>query len=553
MTDPPIFLFLFHTYIKQGTDNRTTLTHVRDMEAQYEQQDELHAATAVVVHRPGLEVFLGSLHPAGSLFECSVGADSARAAHADFVRGLRACGVGHVFALPDILAAAPRAELEALALEAVTYELHADADDVVDDVAARAEREQLSDAYKRAMLASKSAAELVTMVLTAPTVVLRRIRGGAASGNALAVERVALSPVSNLVFLRDQQIVTARGLVIGALKEPQRRRENALLRRTFELLGVPAVGHVTRNDAPGARVVATLEGGDYLAAPAGLAFLGVGLRTSDAAAAQLLGRGLVGVPRLAVVRDDGDRQQKRMHLDTVFNIVDERHCTVWEWAITHKNLQRVVALYECDHAGMPLVRDGRCPMCGAADPALRAAYAQLRCPRCARPYRDCACEFVPETADGDDDDACVGRLPERVGTYRLVRRAVELTQFLADEGYAVIPVTEEEQTDYMVNYLNLGRMPRADGTPGPVRLLSVHSGLAQKLRAAGVAAADVAVEDVDYRGITRMYGAAHCSSQVFRCPDPAHYAEYAALFDAAQKRIDAVHQQNTQLEKDLLC
>ena len=44
---------------------------------------------------------------------------------------------------------------------------------------------------------------------------------------------------------------------------------------------------------------------------------------------------------------------------------------------------------------------------------------------------------------------------------------------------------------------------------------------------------------VDYRGITRMYGAAHCSSQVFRCPDPAHYAEYAALFDDAQKRVDA--------------
>ena len=521
-------------------------------EAQYEQEDELHAATAVVVHRPGLEVFLGSLHPAGSLFECSAGADTARAAHENFVRGLRACGVAHCFALPDVLAAAPRAELEALAMEAVTYELCADdAGRAPEDAAAAAaEAALLADAYKRETLAAKSAAELVAMVLTAPTVVLRRMRGGAASGNALAVERVALHPVSNLVFLRDQQIVTARGLVIGALKEPQRRRENALLRRAFALLGVPAMGHVSRNDAPGARAVATLEGGDYLAAPRGLAFLGVGLRTSDAAAAQLLGRGLLGVPRLAVVRDDGDRQQKRMHLDTVFNIVDERHCTVWEWAITRKPLQRVVALYECDHAGMDLVRAGRCPMCGAADPALRAAYAQLRCPRCARPYSECECEFVP-CGEGDDEKT-VGRLPERVGTYRLVRAGVELTEFLAGEGYTVIPVTEEEQTDYMVNYLNLGRMPRADGTAGPVRLLSVHSGLAQKLRDAGVSADDVAVEDVDYRGITRMYGAAHCSSQVFRCPDPARYAEYAALFDDAQRRIDAVRQQNAQLEKGLL-
>jgi len=518
------------------------------MKAQFEQQNELHAATAVVMHRPGLEVFLGSLHPAGSLFECSVGADSAREAHENFARGLRACGVKHCFALPDILASAPRDQLLELAMQSITYDLKTSPEDAPDEASLKAEAELLCDQYKRDTLASKSPAELVTIILTHPTVHLHRM-GGLKSGNVLAVSNVTLNPVSNLIFLRDQQIVTGRGLVIGALKEYQRRNENALLRRTFEFLGVPAVGYITRNDTPGASIVSTLEGGDYVAAANNLAFLGSGLRSNDGAAAQLMGRGLLGVPRLAVVRDDGDRQQKRMHLDTVFNIVDEHHCTVWEWAITHKELQRRVALYECDHAGMTLIKNGRCPMCCAADDELRAAYEKMRCAKCGKAYHDCACEFVPPAADGNPVHA---HLPERVGTYKLVRENVELTEFLKQEGYAVIPITEEEQTDYMVNFLNLGRMPTADGKEGPVRLLSVHPGLEKKLRDAGVSERDVTVESVDYRGITRMYGAAHCSSQVFRCPEIGRFAEYASLFDEAAKRIEAIRPKNKELEKNLL-
>jgi len=519
------------------------------MKAQYEQQNELHAATAVVMHRPGLEVFLGSMHPAGSLFECSVGADSAREAHENFANALYKCGVKHCFALPDILASAPRDQLEEMAMEAVTYKLATSPDDVVDDDVRKAEEELLSDKYKRDTLAAKSAAELVTVILTSPTVHLHRMRGGVRSGNALAVSHVSLNPVSNLIFLRDQQIVTARGLVIGALKEPQRRRENALLKRVFEFLGVPAVGYVTRNGTPGAPIVSTLEGGDYLAAPNNTAFLGSGLRSNDGASAQLMGRGLLGVPRLAVVRDDGDRQQKRMHLDTVFNIIDEHKCTVWEWAITHKELQRHVSLYECDHQGMTLVKNGHCPMCCAADDELRAAYLQMHCAKCGKAYRDCACEFVPVPEDGNPAHV---HLPERVGTYKLVREGVEFTEFLKEEGYKIIPITEEEQTDYMVNYLNLGRMPAEDGKEGPVRLVSVHDGLEKKLRDAGVSEREALVESVDYRGITRMYGAAHCSSQVFRCPDVARFQEYSALFDEAQKKIDAIRAQNKTLEKNLL-
>lgn len=98
------------------------------------------------------------------------------------------------------------------------------------------------------------------------------------------------------------------------------------------------------------------------------------------------------------------------------------------------------------------------------------------------------------------------------GGWELDKFHVDFVDFLRSEGLAIIPATVEEQAAYLVNFLNLGRV---DGPDKPVKILSVHPGLAEKLATAGVK--DVEVIAIDYRGITRMYGAAHCSSQVFRC------------------------------------
>jgi arginine deiminase len=55
-----------------------------------------------------------------------------------------------------------------------------------------------------------------------------------------------------------------------------------------------------------------LEGGDFFPLGAELAMLGIGLRSNQAAADQLMAEDLLGTRRFAVVRDDTDQHQVRL-------------------------------------------------------------------------------------------------------------------------------------------------------------------------------------------------------------------------------------------------
>lgn len=69
-----------------------------------------------------------------------------------------------------------------------------------------------------------------------------------------------------------------------------------------------------------------LEGGDFFPCGRGLAMLGVGLRSNVEAAQQLMSRDLLGTDAMAVVRDDFEQSQDRMHLDCVFSILGDDVC-----------------------------------------------------------------------------------------------------------------------------------------------------------------------------------------------------------------------------------
>ena len=62
---------------------------------------------------------------------------------------------------------------------------------------------------------------------------------------------------------------------------------------------------------------------------------------------------------------------------------------------------------------------------------------------------------------------------------------------------------------------------------GNNRIISVHPGLEALLLENGIK--DVEVKVIDYSGITAMYGAARCSTQVFRCP-PVEYPPSSSIF-----------------------
>lgn len=186
-----------------------------------------------------------------------------------------------------------RVELEDLAMRALAYAVAPP--DTEADVE-EGDRAYLGDDYKRRVLEHMSVGQLIDTILINPTVHLspsRRDTGFTAS--------YSFQPLSNLVYTRDQQITTCRGIVMGRLRSTQRTLEVDLMKFALAKLGLPVLGAI---EAPG-----FLEGGDFFAAGKGLALLGVGLRSNVEAAQQLMERDLLGTDRLAVVRDDFEQSQ----------------------------------------------------------------------------------------------------------------------------------------------------------------------------------------------------------------------------------------------------
>ncbi|KAF8072641.1 CPN20 [Scenedesmus sp. PABB004] len=284
------------------------------------QEDENEVAEVVIVCEPeGATLTMGGLHPRGSLYERPVNIDSAKAQHAAFREVLRAHGV-RVLTVREILAfgveerMGARVELEELAADTLTYRI-ADGHDPAD--LSEGDRFYLSDDYKRSVVSAMSTSQLIEICLINPTVTLLpsfRDTGLTAS--------YTFEPLSNLVYTRDQQITTCRGIVMGRLRSQQRQKEVELMSYCFNKLGLPVAGRIVE---PG-----FLEGGDFFPMGQDLALVGVGLRSNVEACEQLMARDLLGTRRLGVVRDDFDRDQDRMHLDCVFSVLGERCCIMLE-------------------------------------------------------------------------------------------------------------------------------------------------------------------------------------------------------------------------------
>lgn len=186
-----------------------------------------------------------------------------------------------------------RVDLEELAMRALEYQLQdgADASSV-----AEADRVYLTDDYKRRVLEHMSIGQLIDTIMINPTVHL-----APSSRDTGLVATYEFQPLSNLVYTRDQQITTCRGVVMARLRSPQRQLEVDLMRFALRKLGLPIIGQI---EAPG-----FLEGGDFFAAGRSLAMVGIGLRSNMEACQQLMEGDLLGTDRLAVVRDDFEQSQ----------------------------------------------------------------------------------------------------------------------------------------------------------------------------------------------------------------------------------------------------
>ncbi len=181
-----------------------------------------------------------------------------------------------------------------------------------------------------------------------------------------------------------------------------------------------------------------LEGGDFLALNK-KSFIGEGLRTNANAITQLLSAKVFGTDEVVVVKDRW-HDQSQMHLDTYLNFVDS-------------DLVTMVS---------------------------------------SRVYADSSSKYFVS--------ADIYKLSN--GTYVLKNKDVSFVKYLSETGIKIIPVSEEDQQNYAINYL----------TVGPRKIICVKGVSQDYIKA--LQNSGVKIDWIDFTNLKGGWGAAHCTTQV---------------------------------------
>jgi Arginine deiminase len=261
----------------------------------------------VVLHRPGVEMFLGLLEPYTSLYERAFSRYRARIEHSRLADTLRdEFGVKVLYLKEEILAAADnrpeiRLNLINAAREAISF----------------------SGGEKEIRLAWRDfeknkdildSGHFFNILLLNPVVDLHSGQGT----RDIQLKVTERQPLSNLYFMRDQQVVTNKGVILSRMAKPQRRREPLLTDFFWEMTGTPVVLRVRE---PG-----TFEGGDFFPMK-DFALIGTGDRTNTAGALQVMQgvgfdeTGIVSQPSHPLIPGLRPDPMVNMHLDTYFNVI----------------------------------------------------------------------------------------------------------------------------------------------------------------------------------------------------------------------------------------
>lgn len=297
----------------------------------------------------------------------------------------------------------------------------------------------LSEQYKRDTLAHYSDDDLIEILLNKPICHL----ASETINTHLILKSVQFQPLGNLIFCRDHQIITPRGVIIGNLNAEQRKREVDMIRWFYELLQIPVIAEMQGENK--------LEGGDFMIIKEDLALLGVGMRTNFSAAAHLMENDLLMTKRFCIVNDENDFDQHRMHLDTFFNILSPEE----------------VMLLDMDTVKPKKFREGQ-PIDLRRKAQIYERFEDVR----------------------------------KYGHYQFVKE-MDFEEFLVEEGFRVIKVTHEEQSDFMINFLNIGNG----------KIISPNKEMRAFLEKNG---SKVDVKFVEFAEVTKMYGAFHCATQAIR-------------------------------------
>ena len=441
------FYFVFKPGINNNIENNIQKNPLKNRIIKFQQKEENFPPKYIITHIPGEEIFISTLHPAASLYEDVTDHIKVHECFNNLKKILHEKKI-ELITVRDALKL-NKTSLKDLAFKSLKYEI---AEDINFDKESKEYKTFLKytkDEYKQEVIDKLSEDQLVDVVLNNPKYTLQPTK----LNTFIEPKLISFNPLGGLVFCRDQQITTKKGVVIGRARSSQRDGEHIIMKQVFENLKIKILGKVSKDYDKNA----FLEGGDFFVAKQDLSMLGVGLRTSMKGAEYIMKNDFVGTRYMAIIYDGEDKDQQRMHLDTYFNILSDKYAVVLDFDDVQKyypdkKIERKVYLYDNE---------------------------------------------ANESIESDNSE-----VPKSIGRYKLINIYEKFYTFLEKRlKYKLIKVTHKQQMDYMINFLNIGNN----------EILSVNKELKSVTKES-----NTNIIYLEFKPILNMYGAIHCITQVSR-------------------------------------
>lgn len=232
----------------------------------FTQISENDPAELVLVHQPAQEIFMSMLHPAASLYDNVTNQSEV----AQCFKNLSDILFQHniqMLDIRDVLKLCKEGLLN-LALSALTYECS----NIEEGSENPDFQYYISDEYKRSVLEKLNPDQLVDVVLLRPAYTLKYVP----RNTYVEPVNISFRPLGNLLFVRDQQITTQKGVIIGRTSAWAREMEHQIMKQVYKNLKVDILSELPQG--------MFLEGGDFYVAKPDLSMVGIGIRTNFEAA-----------------------------------------------------------------------------------------------------------------------------------------------------------------------------------------------------------------------------------------------------------------------------
>lgn len=271
---------------------------------------EWHNLTTVVIHRPGMEMFFGLLDPQSSLYERAFSMDGARSEHRMLENILSREMEVDVIRLEHAIIEGAKKRPE---VKKRLIQLAYDTIGFYGDERAILQAQKWFDNNAKYL----DTTHFLNILMMDPGLNFEKIYTDDSSN--VHLDFTGRNPLCNLYFMRDQQFVTDKGIVLCRMAKNTRHHEAQVTKFLWEeVIGVPIICEIKE---PG-----TVEGGEFM--PMGsFALIGIGSRTNQAAIDQILKLdleykeiGVVHQPMHPLVSSDQPDPMINMHLDTYFNV-----------------------------------------------------------------------------------------------------------------------------------------------------------------------------------------------------------------------------------------